>query len=222
MTQHRASRFFFLIPLAAVACLAVRANAQLLTFEFQGTLTEVVSDPYGLADAWGSVGDPFWGYLSYDLSYHDPTSGFVMGDTEFYGYREFSDPAGATITLSLSTPSQQQLIPGASGLAQAMVTDNPANDMFVLSGEYAHGFYLGLYLTDATGTAVSDTGLPANLDLSNWASSHYVNITGFPDGGYVRGDITFIQVVPEPRTETLIAMGIGVWSLRRRVCCSGR
>jgi hypothetical protein len=225
MTRYLAR---FLISLAVpvtAAGLAIQANAQMLTFEFHGTLTEVVSDPYGFADEWGSVGDPFWGTLSYDPTWQN-SMGAVSTNPQNHSvtYMYLSGgryPAEQAITMSLSTPSQTRQIGDTLINASFLnVWGSPGNYGFSCEGEYAHGFGLGFNLADVTGAGLSGTSVPSSLDLNNWAS-HYVDIWGLPAGGYVRGDITSIQVVPEPRAEMMFALGIIVWILKRRITVHG-
>ena len=103
---------FFIRPIIsltlsmAAACVGAQANAEMLTFAFSGTLTEVVGDP-GSTDGWGVVGDPFWGTLSYDPTWQNSNNGHLnnTGDYAFYDYALERDPPERAITLSLSTPS---------------------------------------------------------------------------------------------------------------------
>src|SRR5690349_3118977 len=113
------------IPLAlqvAATSLALQVNGQMLTFEFSGSLTEVMNDPYGYASEWGSVGDPFTGYLSYDPSFWNINPGGGNASTEEYYYKAdgYSDPEAA-ITFSISTPSMSGQIPGAAPFSIAWV-----------------------------------------------------------------------------------------------------
>src|SRR5689334_19922600 len=94
------------ILMATAVYFTSRANAEMLTFSFSGTLTEVVGD-YGTTDGWGSVGDPFWGTLSFDPTWQNLNNQHLnsTGDYGFYDYLLYRDPPEQTISFSLSTPS---------------------------------------------------------------------------------------------------------------------
>ena len=132
-----------LLVIAMVFGFALQANAGLVVFEFEGTITKVVNGwhGYGYAAHWGSPGDPFWGYLSYDPS---SQSGYCRADE-----------------LSLSTASRHSGVsydsyPSGGGVL-VLVTDSPAYDGFLAGGEPGHGWWLGLHLEETTGTALSGT-----------------------------------------------------------------
>ncbi len=192
-------------------CLAAQANAQMLTFEFSGTISQVVSDPSGEAVKWGSVGDPFSGTLSFD-----PTWQNVNNGSGYYTYNPAGDPAEQGITMFLNTPSAHHQI-GINPVNQVSLSvgGSPGDYNFSCSAEYGNGYLMGLFLSDATGAGISGTSVPSNLNLNDW-TSHYINIWGFQAGGHVQGDITSIQLVPEPRADVMMGLGITLWILRRR------
>ncbi|MGA2280377.1 MAG: hypothetical protein ABSG80_08760 [Verrucomicrobiota bacterium] len=214
--KYRVRHFVSLILTTAVAYLTVQANAQMLTFEFSGTLTEVGNDP--LAGTWGSVGDPFWGYLSFDPTWQNSNgSSFVdLNNDGWYNYPNAyaQTPAEQAITMSLSTPSRTAQTENAPFNPTYLIAGgSPGNYTFSCQGNWYGELAMSFILTDATGAGISGTSIPSNLDLNDWAI-HYVDIEG--GAGNVQGDITSIQLVPEPRVEMMIGLGIIVWSLRRR------
>jgi hypothetical protein len=210
MTRKFARFLSSLILLMTGFWLAVQANAQMLTFEFNGTLNQVINDPSGEAAKWGSVGDPFWGTLSFDPTWQNANNG--SGD---YTYDPASDPAGQAITMFLNTPSaHHQIGINPVNLVTLSVGGSPGNYTFCCSGEYGNGYLMELVLTDPAGAGISGTSLPSNLNLNDWAG-HYINVWGFQAGGDVQGDITSIQLVPEPHIGMVIGLGIVVWGLRR-------
>lgn len=205
-----------LILLMTGVCLAVQASAQMLTFEFSGTLSEVVSDPLGEAVKWGSVGDPFWGTLSFDPTWQNANNG-----SGYYTYNPAGDPAEQAITMFLNTPSaHHQIGINPVNLVSLSVGGSPGDYTFSCSGEYGNGYLMGLFLSDATGAGISGTSMPSNLNLDDW-TSHYIDIWGFQAGGHVQGDIMSIQVVPEPRADLVMGLGFILWLLRRRATIQG-
>jgi len=58
----RMKKRMLLLVMAMVFAFALKAKAEMVTFEFRGTITEIVNGSMGLGYAahWGSPGDPFW------------------------------------------------------------------------------------------------------------------------------------------------------------------
>jgi hypothetical protein len=207
-----------MIPPTVAVCLAATANAQMLTFDFSGTLTQVVPDNSGFPDIWGSVGDPFSGTLSFDPTWlNSPNDTDFGGDSTRvdYGYERGRDPAEQAITMDISTPFAHKYIgvnPTDIG-PDIIINDTQGNCSFTCWGEYGGSYLLNLILTDPTGPGLSGTSVPSDLDLSDWAT-HEVVLGG--PGGNVYGEITSLQVVPEPRAEMMLGVGIIIWSFARR------
>jgi hypothetical protein len=207
-----------LILLVTGVCLAAQVNAQMLTFEFSGTLSQVVDDPSGEAAKWGSVGDAFWGTLSFDPTWQNANNG-----SGYYTYNPAGDPAEQAITMFLNTASaQHQIGINPVNLVSLSVGGSPGNYNFSCSGEYGNGYLMGLFLSDPAGAGISGNSMPSNLNLADW-SSHYINIWGFQAGGTVQGEIASIQVevVPEPRAVIMMGLGIVLWILGRRTTVQG-
>jgi hypothetical protein len=217
MTRPLVRSFILLILTVTAVYFTSLAHAEMLTFSFSGTLTEVVGD-YGATDGWGSVGDPFWGTLSFDPTWQNLNNQHLIstGDYGFYDYLLYRDPPEQAITFSLSTPSVTRQVPnGALNVTTLTAGFYQGNHFFSCDGEYAHGASIWFNLADATGAGISGANIPSNLDLSNWAI-HYVDIHGLTQGAKVRGEITSLQLVPEPRTELVVGLGFIAWGLAQR------
>jgi hypothetical protein len=218
MKRYIARAVVSLCPAAIAGCFAVQANAQMLTFEFSGTLTQVVLNPGGNEDNWGSVGDPFWGTLSFDPTRQNAVGPYYINpqyNIASYQYDFGTDPVEQAITMSLSTPSTTRQIGNTTINASFLqIGDSVGDCTFTCWGEYGHDAYINFNLADATGSGISGFCVPSNLNLNDWAT-HYVDITGLSGGDYVRGEITAITLIPEPRVEMMIGLGFTIWSLKQ-------
>ncbi len=192
-----------LMVIVIILGFALQARGELVTFEFEGKISEAVGGPPYL----GSVGDPFWGYLTYDTSYGGSIYDSGTSRTEYY--ENWLRPEN-DIVLSFSTPFTTVKAGMNAGVT---VTDSPTYDSLFAWGEYVWVYDIRFGFEDSTGTALSDTSLPTDLKLDDWSSAYMqVDVTD----GYVRGDIKSIHRVPEAQTTMLLIIGIiGLAGLRR-------
>lgn len=225
MKTYLARTVVSLCSMAIAGCLAVQANAQMLTFEFGGTLTQVTPDNSGLPAIWGSEGDPFGGTLSFDPSWLNSNSngsGFYS-----YLYNQSQFPTEQQISLSISTPSDSRQIGPNSGVQNIVVlriNDTPGDCLLNCAGEYGGSWILDFTLSDPVGSGLNGTSVPSNLNLNDWAT-HYVQMNG--PGGMVQGNITSLQLispqsvtpqfVPEPSVVTMLSLGVIGLLLKWRV-----
>src|SRR5690348_11307902 len=215
MKRYRTRYLLLMISTLVAAILAVQANAQMLTFEFSGTLTEVVNDPLGYADFWGTVGNSFTGYLSYDPTFwkNNPvgdgySSSSNAGEASYYVRGDPAYTPEAAITFSIITPSKTAWYPGALPVSTAYVNNYPGNYSFIVGGEWSDTAFVTLNFSDPAGAGLSGTDLPTTLNLANWAGPDYFAVKISDSGpGYVQGNINSLQQVPEPRPEMIIGVG---------------
>jgi hypothetical protein len=207
-------------------CLSVQTHAQILTFEFSGTLSEVNAAD-SLTAGFGSVGDPFWGNLSFDPTWQNSVgSAFVnLKNQGWYPYYP-DDPAEQAITMSFNTAakSTQLLISTLDG-SYLIAGGTPGNYTFECQGNWVGGGegLMEFVLGNTTGAGISGTSVPSNLDLNDW-TVHYVALQGNAGAAGLQANITSIQMVPEPGAKLMTELGFITLSslsglkIRQEIC----
>src|SRR5690349_14600356 len=107
MKRYVARIIVSLLFLVIAGGVVIQASAQMLTFEFSGTLTQAVPDGSGLNILWGSVGDQFSGTLSFNPDALNSPSNIdtsvISPSRTIYGYQPGRDPMAQAITMDIET-----------------------------------------------------------------------------------------------------------------------
>jgi hypothetical protein len=180
-------------------------KSRAFSYEFSGRITEIAEDPWGWINGWGSVGDRFWGTLSYE-----PSGGnsYQYEDRTVYVSDYMSYPASLRLTLRTATQYSDTY-----GHELVEVRNSSTLDSLTIAGEALAAPSLSLTLEDSTGTALSDNSLPESLDPADWPRA-WVQLGG---RGNLVGEITSfdrVDHVPEPSTCVLMLLPLGLHGIR--------
>jgi hypothetical protein len=191
------------------------ANATLISFELEGTVSSVHISP-DLSDFGISPGDAFHATMTYDLAIKN------FGGL-YFGMRQ------PVPFLSLIIGSQE-FITGAENSINIFVEDGLAptpSRPDIFSAEYPDGFGLThtpwdaqlsnqpggflLALLDYSGAAVSSDSMPTQFNIADWPDGHSIEFYTPPTGGNnfydLRLDITsIISVADQTGTGSLLAI----------------
>jgi hypothetical protein len=168
-----------------------RADAMTVDYEFTAQVTETM----GLLPF--DVGDTILGTFSYRTDFPVQSS---SGATTTYNSAGLVDIVVAGFS------------PGGN-INQLLVT-NGASDSFLLrSSSIFDSTHIAL--TDPTGSAFVSQAIPSALPLSAFSSATFeLDLASF---GLFAGNITSVnEVVPEPGTAALLALGLAALARRRR------
>jgi hypothetical protein len=191
------------VAAAVFLAFPVAANATVLTFTAQGTITNVDA-PLAGQFAPGNIATFT---ISYDTSVVD-----FQGDPQVGGY----------LGAALSGSGQVGSFAFTLGPGDVSVADNKVGIDFFGIGQPASGptisgynvVGLGIDLTDPTATALSSDAMPTALDASLFSSkAFFLNFASAAAGGAgisgVITDATLAQT-PIPATLSLFASGLGL------------
>jgi hypothetical protein len=188
--------------------IAQGAIAASVTFGFGGRLVQV-GGPNGLA-----VGDGFTGSFSYTLGQTGTDIALVIpGEVTRYALDSYSvtiggqraTSIGGTISIANDNlPFQNypnvvwdrvDLDPGpdAGGIVSGSINGFPASD-FQFS------------LVNLGGQPFSDTSLPGNLALSDFPALRQMQVMFANGGGAVFGEVTSLELIPEPGAGALLGL----------------
>ena len=199
------------IVFAALACLFLHSSiyAAPLTFQFTGTVTQIVTDP---ADPFGAsigFGTPVTGFFTFDSAAPDGAA----------------DPSTGSYT-SIGAPFGLQMLiagfafPGDSSLNVGVGNDfGGTTDFYTL---FASGSsQISVTMMDPSGAVFADTSLPLTPpDIAAFLTRTF-HLDTEVDGNIVQIDgtidsLTMESQVPEPHTYVTISIAIGLGLLRRR------
>jgi hypothetical protein len=169
-----------------------------------------------------TIGDTFQGFLSYDETATDirplPNSSWYIPATGLEQNNFTLTVRGATfiapnhsLNVGNGTMDRLDIWGGIFPFEDETVIQTPWGDR--PSPEFGHDLFSG-YFHDDTGTALSSTALPVNLDLSQWTSnSFFLEMDLGRDGGaQLSARITSIERVPETG-ETAVLLGVSFLTL---------
>ena len=209
-----------LLAVAGAWTVAATAQTAPMTYNFEGTLTDVPLSLPSLA-----VGDTFTGTFSIESTAVDlgPSPYYSVQGTYAAGYSMTVTVSGHTYS---SSDGEVWVIDGAedvfiaankAGLYQA---GTPATGPG-LDGLLPYG--LGLVLISKSNDLFTSTALPSNLTLSSFNSFSFFALNFDAANAWVYGTFTSLtQVtaapVPEASTGAMLALGLGAlaWARRRQ------
>jgi len=207
----------------AALFLGATANAQIVSFEFSGTIQQV-TDPGGLLPADITAGVPYSGIVTYDTS---RVTDFVPGDSGNGVYRFQGSSANdyaMNATVGTHTISWNPT-PTLPNYIQAYLLSNHLLDYGArqpqLDGAQPPGSIVdwnaNVSLWDTTSTALSSDALPTSAPVLGLFDqpTFYLQAANGADNYYFGGPITSITPVPEPASAALAAavglLGLGLW-----------
>ena len=205
-----------LLALLAVLLSPMAANAGLITWEFNGEITEVNGSSSS------SLGDIFRVVVDFDANavLERAQTGGRFGDGTRYEY----DGSAMSFLVSLEGQADQSFSPIAGGLNLLWLRDNSA-DRSCCEAPEVDGLTFALLDADAFGVSVILRGsildIFNNGDLPTYPDPRLVDleIAAFQwataDGSTI-GRISSIRRIPEPGTLALLGIGLLGMGLARR------
>lgn len=215
-----------MIAALAVLWVGAPAVAELITINFTGHVTRVDIDDKVLSfDYYNEairVGDIFTGSYTYASDAHNssPEPGI--------GQYVFGSPCGIDISLG---DFRFRTVADHTNQFQIVIRDdfsNPLHDEYYLQSTYNDDLFTGLpvdtinwLLAYSTTAPLSSTGLPlTEPGLSPWKTNLLSIGCGLglnsPYALVIKGQIDSVELVPEPATSLLLALGALTLSRRRR------
>ena len=227
---------YWVIALICASCLKESASAALITYYFQGVLTQVNQvgagpSGYGEVDHFGTL--PLGTTLSGSFSYYDAQSG-----TGRFLYSEFEFTIGSDhIQVGPNTNYAPGFLgpsgPGGDPFASFVVVNGAEDSLSIntsliglIGGRAVGGSTGSVYplLLDSTGTVFANENLiGSDLDISDFTSANiFLNEQGYFLGGFQaqRGVVTLnyfsTTPVPEPEVAGLGLLAFGAMGFTRR------
>lgn len=204
--------------LVFLTCSATNLLAAVVTFDFGGSLFQV-GGPSGLA-----AGDPFTGSFSYRLEQQGVNVPLVVAGQETrYVLDQYTltirnqtvSASGGQLDISndqLPWPSTPNILWDTVELGFGVHAGTPLscslNNIPITD--------LSFRLVNTAGQPFSDTSLPTTLPLSYFQASAYMNITFAGQAGSAIGQVTSLQLVPEPTVAGLLVLAAVAFAARRR------
>jgi len=204
------------LALLAVLLSPMVANADLITWEFNGEINEVSGS------SGSSVGDMFRVLVSFDT---DASLEIAQTGGRFDpGTRYEYDASGVSFLVSLPGQSDQLITPLVGGINLLWLRDNSGDRSCC---EFAEVDGLTFALLDANGFGTSIILRGSILDIFDGGALPTdpdprlvdLEITAFQwavEDGFTIGDISSINRVPEPGTLALLGLGLAGMAARRR------
>jgi len=190
---------------------AESARAAIITYNFTGTVTQNLNNPYGVT---AGVGTAVSGSFTYDTGALDtyPPSG--QGQ-----YAQPVPPADLSILFSATGDV------AVADILMGTVVQDSTNDFFQIyansnvgsvNSSPVTGFRSFIGLIDTSGTAFGSDSLPAALTLAAFdITSGEFQDANDPNTAVIRYSIDTL-VVPEPASLSLLALGLGLLASRLR------
>ena len=173
---------------AVLLALAGPAQADTVTFQFSGAVTQVLADP-----VFGDItfGEAFTGSLSFDSTATD-----LIPDDPTIGSYTFSSPFGMSVRVGSHDFD-------AFGSLDIEILNSAVDQYTAFASSQAGDLNMSLFLLDNTGTALDDDHLPSGMPAFDSFAERDFQLSGFLSGGGIQldGEISApsLQAVPEPR-----------------------
>lgn len=174
------------------------ADAETEDFSLSGTL--INGSVAALPAPWtgAATGDDITVDITVELS--TPEQSPFDADPNIGAFPNAVTSATVTIQTSGGLVQQSNFISSSIGTTNATPTSQP-NDIYALSLVFPGAIVIDVRLTDPTGAALADDGLPSTLTQSDFAIQTF---TISPSGN-----------IPEPASLSILAAGLGTMLLRR-------
>jgi hypothetical protein len=232
---------FALIVLLLLIVTSHAGATNFVTYSFNGHFEQVYLNDNFISEFGTpfSIGDSFFGTLTYDLDAVGGPIGFgppIVGGSGM-AYYYYSPPNGISVTINgysfKSDPDSTDFTVGVINANIGELIYRDALRFFDVSPispfDFDHSTYISWELFDPTDQALDSDALPTDIDLTDWSQDlsklEGLFITGINESDGVgkpvsldlRGVVDQIQVVPEPTTILLLGSGlIGLAAIGRR------
>lgn len=217
----RGTKFLQVLSVLIVVCtLALPAHAEWVTIGLTAQVTSV-SDSYNLLGGTIAIGSAIHGTYAYDTS----TSAFPAGSGAYWHYQS---PAGMVLSVGGYTfqtnPVNVKFLVGISDNYNGSIEDHynlrSYNNLPLSSGVIVD--HISWQLDDSSGMALNSLLLPSTQpNLSLWQGNNLYISGGqggtapcFDSSFIITGQVTFVELVPEPAT--LLLFGLSGLMLRNR------
>ena len=206
----RKKLFGTMLLLALCLFAATAAQATPITINITATVS-YMDDVLNQLNGQIHVGSTITGSYTYESTTLDS----IPDDPVVGHYRHYSQPYGVSLTVGgfnfETNPNSVNFLMGIGNVNPGGGADGywfySYNNLPLSNGVAVDS--IGWQITDNTGTVFSSDALPttAPIPLTQWQSNN-LNIYGAgPDAFFISADVTSAEIVPEPATFLLVALG---------------